>query len=59
MPKDHPLLNDLIELADSIDMATMVAERGNDPALHAWLEEIRDEAAKLADKTRGAFDEED
>jgi hypothetical protein len=58
MPQDHPLLNDLVELADSIDMATMVAERGNDAALHAWLEEIRDDAAKLADKTRDAFYEE-
>jgi hypothetical protein len=58
MPKDHPLLNDLVELADSIDMATMAAERGNDSALHAWLEEIRDDAAKLADKTRHAFHEE-
>ena len=58
MPKDHPLLNDLVELADSIDMATMAAERGHDSALHAWLEEIRDDAAKLADKTRDAFYEE-
>jgi hypothetical protein len=45
----------LIELADSIDMATMVAERGNDSALHAWVDEIRDDAAKLADETRGAL----
>ena len=42
----------LIELADSIDMATMAAERGHYDALHAWLEEIRDDAACLADATR-------
>ena len=59
MEKDHPLLNDLVELADSVDMATMAAERGNDSALHAWLEEIRDDAAKLADRTRDAFYEEE
>lgn len=53
MAKDHPLLNDLVELADSVDMATLAAERGNDAALNAWLEEIRDDAAKLAEKTNG------
>jgi hypothetical protein len=46
-------------LADSIDMATMAAERGNNAALHAWLEEIRDDAAKLADQTHHAFYAED
>jgi hypothetical protein len=30
MGKDHPLLSELVDLADSVDMATMVAERGND-----------------------------
>ena len=49
--KDHPLLSELVELADSIDMATMATERGNDAALHAWLVEIRDDAAKLAHRT--------
>jgi hypothetical protein len=53
MDKDHPLLNDLVGLADSVDMATLAAERGNDAALNAWLEEIRDDAAKLAEKTNG------
>jgi hypothetical protein len=53
--KDHPLLSELVELADSIDMATMAAERGVDAALHAWLAEIRDDAAKLADQTHHAF----
>ena len=55
MDKNHPLLNDLVDLADSVDMATLAAERGNDAALKAWLEEIRDDAAKLAEKTHGAF----
>ena len=53
MDKDHPLLNELIKLADSVDMATLAAERGNGAALNAWLEEIRDDAAKLAEKTHG------
>jgi hypothetical protein len=39
-------------------MAAMAADGGNDSALHAWLEEIRDDAAKLAEKTRDAFHEE-
>lgn len=55
MNKDHPLLNDLVELADSVDMATLAAERGNDAAPNAWLEEIRDDAAKLAETTHGAL----
>ena len=55
MEKDHPLLSELGGLADSIDMATMTAERGNDAALHVWLAEIRDDAAKLADQTHHAF----
>jgi hypothetical protein len=59
MGKDHPLLSELVDLADSIDMATMAAERGNDAALHAWLEEIRDDAAKLAEQTHHAFYTED
>jgi hypothetical protein len=59
MGKDHPLLGELVDLADSIDMATMAAERGNDAALHAWLEEIRDDAAKLAGQTQHAFYAED
>jgi hypothetical protein len=59
MAKDHPLLGELVDLADSIDMATMAAERGNDVALHAWLAEIRDDAAKLADQTHHAFYAED
>jgi hypothetical protein len=57
--KDYPLLSELVELADSIDMATRAAERGDDAALHAWLEEIRDDAAKLADRTHHAFYAED
>ena len=57
--KDHPLLSELVDLADSIDMATMAAERGNDAALHAWLEEIRDDAAKLADQTHHVIYAED
>jgi hypothetical protein len=59
MGKNHPLLSELVDLADSIDMATMAAERGNAAALHAWLEEIRDDAAKLADQTHHAFYAED
>jgi hypothetical protein len=51
LDKDHPLLNELVELADSLDMATLAAERGNISALNAWLEDIRDDAAKLAEKT--------
>ena len=56
---NHPLLGELVGLADSVDMTTMAAERGNDEALHAWLEEIRDDAAKLADQTHHAFYAED
>ncbi|HEX6609711.1 MAG TPA: hypothetical protein VF051_02935 [Hyphomicrobiaceae bacterium] len=52
MSQSHSLLRKLVELADSIDMATMAAERGHFVALHAWLEEIRDDAACLADATR-------
>ena len=59
MDKDHPLLNDLVDLADRVDMATLAAERGNDAALNAWLEEIRRDAAKLAEKTHGALYETD
>jgi hypothetical protein len=55
MNKDLPLLHDLVDLADSVDMATLAAERGNYAALNAWLEEIRDDAAKLAEKTQGAL----
>jgi hypothetical protein len=47
MDKDHPFLPELVELYDSVDMAMMSAERGDDCKLHAWLEEIRDEADKL------------
>ena len=54
MAKDHPLLMELVELADSVDMAMLSAERGDDAKLNAWLEEIEDEAGKLAAKTRGA-----
>jgi hypothetical protein len=57
MDKLHPLLSKLVDLADSVDMATMMAERGNNGALHAWLEEIRDDAADLAEATREACDE--
>ena len=52
MSQSHCLMRKLVELADSIDMATMAAERGHLSALHAWLEEIRDDAACLADATR-------
>ncbi len=52
MSQSHSLMRKLVELADSIDMATMAAERGHFVALHAWLEEIRDDAACLADATR-------
>jgi hypothetical protein len=52
MSQSHCLMRKLVELADSIDMATMAAERGHFVALHAWLEEIRDDAACLADATR-------
>jgi hypothetical protein len=52
MSQSHCLMRKLVELADSIDMATMAAERGHYDALHAWLEEIRDDAACLADATR-------
>ena len=58
MGKDHRLLLELVELVDSVDMALMSAERGDDGKLHAWLEEIEDEASKLVAKTRdAAFDE--
>lgn len=59
MDKDHRLPNDLVGLADSADMATLAAERGNDAALNTWLEEIRDDAAKLVEKTHGALYEAD
>jgi hypothetical protein len=52
MGKDHPLLPELVELYDSVDMAMMSAERGDDCKLHAWLEEIRDEVDKLVTKTK-------
>jgi hypothetical protein len=39
-------------------MAMLSAERGDDAKLNAWLEEIEDEAGKLAAKTRGASYEE-
>jgi hypothetical protein len=52
MGQSHSLMRRLVELADSIDMATMAAERGHFVALHAWLEEIRDDAACLAEATR-------
>ena len=59
MDKDHPLLNDLVDLADRVDMATLAAERGNNAALNAWLEEIRRDAANLSEKTHGALYETD
>lgn len=52
MDKNHPLLPELVALSDSVDMAMMWAERGDDCSLHAWLEEIQDEASKLVGKTK-------
>jgi hypothetical protein len=54
MGKDHRLLLELVELADSVDMALMSAERGDDGKLHTWLGEIEDKASKLVAKTRDA-----
>jgi hypothetical protein len=44
------LLKDLIELADDVDLAILSAERGDNLALEARLEEIRDHSIALVAK---------
>ena len=50
--KDHPLLSELVELADSIDMATMAAEDGQRPRRWERLHEVINRVAQVRAENR-------